>query len=208
MNAPARHTHPPPASHTAWSLAALATSEGLERCLGAPWLRIVDVRIDEPEEASAPRLRARAPGGRAGGRLEPARGARPLAPLGAGGWLLPRARSWARSGPSERFARGHLPGAAWLDVRAALFDEAGEVVTAPEVALAMSGLGVGDEHAIVLVDDGSLARARAAAWVLARSGCERAAVLAGGFGHWALERRPITTATVRHPPASFTARAG
>lgn len=193
MNAVAKLTRP----ENRPGLAALATAEGLERALGAPWLRIVDVRSDEPEDASAPRLRAR----------DGARAARSLAPIGAGGWLLPRDRFRPRSGPSERFTRGHVPGAAWLDVRAALFDEAGAVVSAPEVALAMSGVGVGDEHTIVLVDDGSHARARAAAWVLTRSGCDRVVLLEGGFGHWSLERRPITTAIVRHPPASFTARA-
>lgn len=47
--------------------------------------------------------------------------------------------------------KSHVPGAVALDVRAVLFDEVGDVVSAPEIAMAMSGLGVGDGHTIVIV---------------------------------------------------------
>jgi thiosulfate/3-mercaptopyruvate sulfurtransferase len=99
-----------------------------------------------------------------------------------------------------------VPGAVALDVWAVLFGEDGEVVSAPELAIAMSGRGVGDDHDIVLVDEGPPEAARAAAWALARYGHHGVQVLDGGFTRWVGEGRPITREAVRHPPASFTAR--
>src|SRR3954454_746439 len=55
--------------------------------------------------------------------------------------------------PRDRYLAGHVPGAVWLDVRATLLDDTGAMVSAPELALVMSGLGVGNGHTVVLVDD-------------------------------------------------------
>jgi thiosulfate/3-mercaptopyruvate sulfurtransferase len=101
---------------------------------------------------------------------------------------------------------GHVPGAVALDVRAMLFDAAGDVVSAPELAFVMSGLGVGDHHTVVLVDEGPPDAATAAAWALAQYGHRDVVVLEGGFARWAGEHRPVSREIVRHPPASFTAR--
>lgn len=109
-------------------------------------------------------------------------------------------------GRGGRASREHVPRAVPLDVRAALFDAYGEVVSAPEIALVMSSLGVGDEHTIVLVDEGPTYLARAAAWALGRYGHHDVHVLAGGHARWAAERRPLSRDVVRHPFASFTAR--
>lgn len=128
-------------------------------------------------------------------------------------WLEPRlGRADLRvldvrtGGPSAAYASGHLPGAVALDVRALLFDEAGEVVSAPEMAMVMSGLGVGDAHTIVLVDDGRPEAALAAAWALVRYGHRDVHVLEGGFSRWIGEGRAVTREVVRHAPASFTAK--
>ncbi len=100
----------------------------------------------------------------------------------------------------------HVPRAVALDVRASFFDAYGEVVSAPELAMVMSSLGVGDEHTIVLVDDGPAVRARAAAWALARYGHHDVHVLDGGHARWLAEKRPLARDVVRFPFASFTAR--
>jgi thiosulfate/3-mercaptopyruvate sulfurtransferase len=116
--------------------------------------------------------------------------------------IAARARSRA-SGP----ARGHVPGAIALDVRGALFDAFGDVVSAPELAVVMSRLGVGDEHTVVLVDEApGHVLARAAAWALGRYGHHGVHVLDGGHARWVAERRPLVVGVERHRTASFTAR--
>jgi thiosulfate/3-mercaptopyruvate sulfurtransferase len=117
-----------------------------------------------------------------------------------------RAFATSRRGPPAAFAHGHVPGAVPLDVRATLFDDAGDVVSAPELALVMSGLGVGDGHTVVIVDEGWPESGIAAAKALIRYGHPDVHVLEGGFTRWVAEGRPVSRAIVRHPPASFTAR--
>lgn len=169
----------------------------LEPRLGTSSLRILDVRVDAPSpDASGPRLRA-------AGNVE----LRAFAHLGApAGWKTPRERHPSKRGPAAAFVQGHIPGAVPMDVRAMLFDDAGEVVSAPELAIVMSGLGVGDGHTVVIVDDGRPEAALAAAWALVRYGHRDVHVLEGGFARWVGEGRSVSREILRHPPASFTAR--
>jgi thiosulfate/3-mercaptopyruvate sulfurtransferase len=189
-------------SRSAVSSSAVARIGGvapawLERRLGSPTLRVLDVRTDTPSaDASGPRLRA-------ANAVE----LRAYAHLGApAAWKTSRERHPARRGPSAAFAEGHVPGAVPLDVRALLFDDVGDVVSAPELAIVMSSLGVGDGHTVVLVDEGRPEAALAAAWALTRYGHGDVHVLEGGFARWVGEGRAVSRALVRHPPASFTAR--
>jgi 3-mercaptopyruvate sulfurtransferase SseA len=108
--------------------------------------------------------------------------------------------------PAWLEARLGIPSVRNLDVRAMLFDAVGDVVSGPELALVMSGLGVGDHDTVVLVDEGRPDAATAAAWALARYGLRDVVVLEGSFARWASEHRPVSREIVRHPPASFTAR--
>ena len=108
--------------------------------------------------------------------------------------------------PRERFVEGHLPGAVLLDVRGALFDEAGSLVGALELARVMSTLGVGDEHTVVLVGDGPTLSTTAALRAFVRYGHTDVAILEGGYTRWVADRRPVTRAITEHPRASFTAR--
>jgi thiosulfate/3-mercaptopyruvate sulfurtransferase len=160
---------------------------------------VVDVRTDARElsdEGSGPRLRAAS-------NVE----LRPFAHLGGpAGWRTSKERYGRRRGASGAFQRGHVPGALALDVRAELFDDAGELVSAPELALVMSGLGVGDGDTVVFVDEGNPAAALVAAWALARYGHFDVHVLEGGFTRWIAEGRKVTKEIVRLVPASFTAR--
>jgi thiosulfate/3-mercaptopyruvate sulfurtransferase len=169
----------------------------LARRLAVPTLRIIDVRTEvRSSDASGTRLRAT-------GNVE----LRPYAHLGGPPvWKANRERHARASGPSLLYLGGHVPGAVALDVRAVLFDDDGEVVSGPEVALAMSSLGVGDEHTIVLVDEGRPDAALAAAWALTRYGHHDVHVLEGGFTRWVGEGRAVSREIVRHVPASYTAR--
>ena len=106
----------------------------------------------------------------------------------------------------DAFSAGHLPGAIAIDVRASLFDERGKVITAPELALRMSMLGIGDEHEVVVVDDGLSPDALAAAWTLEHFGHHAVHLLDGGFTRWVAEGGAVSDRIVHHAPASFTAR--
>lgn len=117
----------------------------------------------------------------------------------SGGYVRVRAAT-----PKAR--REFIPGAAVLDVSAALFDDGGVPVTALELALAMSSVGAGDEHMIVLVDDAVSGAALAADWLLRRYGHEESVVLAGGHPRWLSEGRPLVASPTRHPHASFTVK--
>lgn len=169
--------------------------------LGAKWLRILDVR----STSSAMRTRD----DRSGTRLrvgEPEDEPRLVELPDGTGWI--RQGKWpTASRTSDVFRRAHIPGSVQLDVAGRLFDQNGSVVCAPELAMLMSQLGVGDEHTVVLVDEDPPTAALAAAWVLRRYGHEKTLLLAGGFSRWLAEGRPVTTELVRHPFASFTARA-
>jgi 3-mercaptopyruvate sulfurtransferase SseA len=169
----------------------------LEARLGHPALRVLDVRVDAPEDAaSGTRFRA-------ANNIE----LRPFAHLGGpAGWKASRDREARRRGPSDAYARGHVPGAIAFDVRASLFDDDGDLVSAPELALAMSGAGVGDGHTVVLVDEGRPEAALAGAWALSRYGHTDVHVLEGGFVRWVGEGRQVTRDVVRFARAGFTAK--
>lgn len=168
----------------------------LAKCLGDPLLRVVDVRLDAPQtdrgDRSEVRLRA--------AELDPPR----FVELGPNaGWL--RAGRWTRSAePPATYLRGHVPGALHLDVGGSLFDRDGGIAGAPELAMVMSLLGIGDAHTIVLVDDAYGHVADVAAWVLDHYG-HAASVLEGGFSRWLTEGRPVSRDRARQSPASFTA---
>jgi len=174
----------------------LASTRWLAQNLDAPWLRILDVRgpLAVRDDRSGTRLRV---------EEDPPR----FVELGPrAGWL--RAGNWPSSKESPTaFLRGHVPGATSFDVGARLFDETGSLVWAPELAMVMSAAGVGDEHTVVLVDEGRPSAALVAAWALRRFGHAATLILEGGFPRWVAEGRPVTQTIVKHPSGSFTARA-
>lgn len=171
------------------------TTHWLEANLGEPWLRVLDVRAGDRRDESGPRL-----------RLDRDDGPRfvELGPRAGFARTTPRP---PRPAIAPSFFRGHVPGATSLDVAHLLFDAEGLVVSAPELALAMSGLGVDDAHTIVLVADGLLTLASVTSWALRRFGHSETYVLGGGFARWASEGRAISKAVTPHRTASFTARA-
>lgn len=117
-----------------------------------------------------------------------------------------RIRHRGRAGVPSTFSSGHIPGSVPLDVRGSLFDACGAFVSAPELAILMSTLGVGDEHTVVVVGDGPGGAANDAVRALSRYGHRDVHLLEGGFSRWVGEGRGVSYELVRHAPASFTAR--
>lgn len=175
----------------------ILTTDWLAANLDADWIRILDVRVGDgrPPE-SGTRLRG-----------HPERSDR-FVELGPNaGWVRTTPLAGRPAAPAL-FLEGHLPHATSFDVGRLLFDASGLVISAPELALLMSQLGVDDQHTIVLVDAGMPSTARVAADVLRRFGHAQSFVLEGGFARWLAEGRAITRQIRAFPFASFTARSG
>jgi thiosulfate/3-mercaptopyruvate sulfurtransferase len=112
-----------------------------------------------------------------------------------------------RSGRKE-YDGGHLPGAVFVDLDAALAGPASAAagrhpLPDPDAfAAAMGSLGIEDGAVVVAYDDAGGTIAARLVWMLRALG-ERAALLDGGIGAW---DGPLETRPVSPPPASFTAR--
>jgi thiosulfate/3-mercaptopyruvate sulfurtransferase len=121
---------------------------------------------------------------------------------------------WRPDGSSARaFEAGHIPGAVHLDWRAELTmtptgdDGPALHLTGPEAAAAAFGrAGIGDGTTVVLYDDTLSLYAAWTWWALRVYGFESARVLDGGFPSWQASRRLVSTASLPHPPATFTPR--
>ena len=111
----------------------------------------------------------------------------------------------------DEYAKGHLPGAAYLDWSTDLATKqdpiAFRVARGEQVKAAMERLGIGDDTTIVGYDDeGGHFVARL--WlVLARHGHgDRVKILEGGITKWQQEGRPLTTEPPAPRQATFTPR--
>ena len=107
------------------------------------------------------------------------------------------------------YERGHVPGAAFLDLCDELSDPQAEFFfmfpSLERFTEAMARNGIGAGLRVVLYSAGSIMWATRVWWMLRACGFE-AAVLDGGFDKWTRERRPVSAEAVSHPRAHFEAR--
>ena len=126
--------------------------------------------------------------------------------------LTPKADNSGQDVASGRagYLKGHIPGAAFIDLAADLSDTSSPhrfSALGPEAFAAAAGrLGIGDGTRVILYDGGYNAWAARAWWMLKRYGFDNAAVLDGGIIKWRNEGRPLATEVTTYPPATFTAR--
>ena len=73
-------------------------------------------------------------------------------------------------------------------------------------AALMGQLGIGDEHIVVVYEDGAGHIAARLWWALNYYGHPAVKLLNGGFRKWTAEGRPVTAEIPRHQPAGFTPR--
>ena len=109
-----------------------------------------------------------------------------------------------------RFQRGHVPGAAFLDLIEAASDTGtglGFSLPPPSQLQALfRSLGIDDDSEVVLYSTGHIMWATRAWWLFRYCGHGHARVLDGGFKAWRAGEHPISTKIRTYPPGGFTAR--
>lgn len=111
----------------------------------------------------------------------------------------------------ENYAKGHIPGAAYVDLLGELTDGTQKGVYAPmpqaeQFAAVMSRIGVGEVTRAILYDDFLGMYAARVWWMLRAFGFDNAAVLNGGLAKWRSEGRPFSTEPATYPRATFIPR--
>jgi thiosulfate/3-mercaptopyruvate sulfurtransferase len=112
-------------------------------------------------------------------------------------------------GAREEYARGHIPGAVYIDWTQDIVDlddpvEA-QVASAEKFAQTLERLGIGDEHLVVAYDTHPASQfATRLWWALTYYGHTKAAILNGGLPKWQRENLPLTAEVPTYPSAKFT----
>jgi len=111
----------------------------------------------------------------------------------------------------EDFLKGHIPGAAFVDMDRDVADTSAAfhfmLPSSSQFAQAMSALGIGDDTLVVSYSGANHWWASRMWWMLRVFGHERAAVLNGGLQKWLKESRPTESGPSRPRVRShFTAR--
>lgn len=122
----------------------------------------------------------------------------------------PDGRYIAESGRAN-YDKGHVPGAAFLDLGAELSDTASKLrfTLPPPKTLAKSFAGKGIGHGVhaVLYSHASPVWATRIWWMLRAVGFDEASILDGGLDKWKGENRPLSTEETKFPPATLSLRA-
>jgi len=116
----------------------------------------------------------------------------------------------AESGRAN-YDKGHLPGAAYLDLGADFSDAASPLrFTLPALdtlTKAFAARGIGHGTFVVLYSHGTPVWATRFWWMLRAIGFDDAAILDGGLDKWKAENRPLQTEASSYPPATLSLRA-
>ena len=108
------------------------------------------------------------------------------------------------------YDKGHLPGAAFLDLAGELSDKTSSLrYTLPpleDLTKAFAARGIGHGTFVVLYSHASPVWATRIWWMLRAVGFDDAAILDGGLDKWKAEGRPLATEETRYPPATLTLR--
>ena len=116
----------------------------------------------------------------------------------------------AESGRAN-YGKGHIPGAAYLDLGADFSDPASPLrFTLPPLDVltqAFARAGIGHGTFVVLYSHATPTWATRFWWMLRAIGFDDTAILDGGLDKWKAENRPLSTEPSHYPPATLTLRA-
>lgn len=108
------------------------------------------------------------------------------------------------------YDRGHIPGAAFIDLQADLSDSTAKtnfmMPPLEEVTRRFAALGVGDRTRVVLYSRKATQWATRVWWMLRAIGFDNAAILDGGYDAWAAEGRATETVARVYAGEVLTAR--
>ncbi len=112
-------------------------------------------------------------------------------------------------GAPDEYARGHIPGAVYIDWSSDIvdLDDTVEAQIAPPARFAevLGNLGIGDQHLVVAYDAHPTSQfATRLWWALKYYGHKRVVVLNGGLAKWQSEGRPLVESIPVYPAATFT----
>lgn len=127
-------------------------------------------------------------------------------------YLRPRPEGgYAAESGRANYDKGHIPGAAYLDLGADFSDPASPLrFTLPSfetLTKAFAAKGIGHGTFVVLYSHATPSWATRFWWMLRAIGFDDAAILDGGLDKWKAENRPLSTEETIHPPATLTLRA-
>ena len=109
------------------------------------------------------------------------------------------------------YDKGHIPGAAFLDLAADLSDTSSRLrYTLPALdtlAKAFAARGIGHGVHAVLYSHATPTWATRIWWMLRAVGFDDASILDGGLNRWKAENRPLETQETVHAPATLSLRA-
>lgn len=112
------------------------------------------------------------------------------------------------AGAPERYAAEHIPGATFVDWTKDIADPYGvvkaQIVPPERFAAAMERTGVGDDTAVVVVDDAGGHLATRLWWALHYYGHDEVAILDGGFAAWVAAGLLVTVERPDAREAIFT----
>jgi thiosulfate/3-mercaptopyruvate sulfurtransferase len=116
----------------------------------------------------------------------------------------------AESGRAN-YDKGHIPGAAYLDLGGELSDTSSKLrFTLPPLdalTRTFASKGIGHGTFVALYSHASPVWASRIWWMLRAVGFDDAAILDGGLDKWKAEKRPLSSAASSYPPATLTLRA-
>ncbi len=108
----------------------------------------------------------------------------------------------------EDYDKEHIPGAVFADIAGALSDPSTPLrfmlPTPDQFAAAMSALGIGNDHRVVIYSGDHVMWATRLWWMFKVFGFDAAAVLDGGLAKWRAEGNLLTSDVPTHAAASFT----
>ena len=121
-------------------------------------------------------------------------------PHGAPGQVLETGR--------EQYAKGHIPGAVFLDYAEDLHDPAtpyaARVASPQRFAEVVGRAGIGDRTRVIAYDEGTVPYAARMVWMLRYYGHDDASILAGGIRDWVAAGRALVREVPSPAPQVFT----